>query len=195
MLAHRQNAARCQKERGEMPEYTDAEIEAIKVEAGKVGNAEAAASRHTAKEANAKLTELQTIIDGNDAKVEASKKEAAEKNGEFKVLYEESGVKLGELTTANAGLTEQIQNYEARDKKELETLLETVPDNFKGLITDDLPLSKQLEMARTFSTSKVKVPDPRLAGKGEQPKNMKEEIEACTTREEFNAVKKKHGHY
>ena len=145
-------------------------------------NNEAAANRVALKEMKEKL-------EGFTAEAEKAKLRLAEENNEFKGLYEARTTEFETLKEERERLSAENQKYQERDEKELTTLLETVPDKLKGLITEDLPLGKRLEMARTFQDQKPQPPSPRLPGGGAD--------DATTiTRQEFDilspAAKQKH---
>ena len=116
-------------------------------------NGEAAGHRVAAKEAQEKL-------DAFIASQEAEKNKQAEEQGKYQELYTSTSTQLEQLQAEREALLGNLQNYEARDQKELETLLADVPDEYKGLI-DGVPLAKQLEMARTFAKTKPKPPEFR----------------------------------
>ena len=116
-------------------------------------------------------SENKDLIGARD-KAKAKVKEVEEKklldNQEFKTLAETRQTELDALTTERDKMAVKIGIYEKRDEERLVKLLESVPDQFKGIITDDLPISKRLEMAETFAAQKVIPPGTRLPGEGNE---------------------------
>ena len=116
--------------------------------------------------------EHKTLISARD-KAKEEKRLADEKHltdqGEYKTLAEQRQADIDKLTCSSTKLAEQLAGYTKRDEERLAKLITTVPDNYKGLITDDLPLSKRLEMAETFQTIKPQPPGTRLPGEGGDP--------------------------
>jgi hypothetical protein len=111
--------------------------------------------------------EHKKLIADRDKAKEAARQAADDKlkaDGEFKTLAEQKAAEAAEAVKRADDLETKIKAYAARDQKELDDLMGKVPENFKGLITDDLPLSKRLEMARTFAGSKVPPAAHRSAG-------------------------------
>jgi DNA repair exonuclease SbcCD ATPase subunit len=113
--------------------------------------------------------EHKKLIADRDKAKEAARQAADDKlkaDGEFKTLAEQKAAEAAEAVKRADDLETKIKAYAARDQKELDDLMGKVPENFKGLITDDLPLSKRLEMARAFAGSKITPPPFRGADEG-----------------------------
>jgi hypothetical protein len=87
---------------------------------------------------------------------EEARRVAAEESGKYKELYESESGEKKTLKDENVTMSEQLALYKERDEKEIESLLPSVPDEFRGLITEDLPLHKRLEMVRTLSKTENK---------------------------------------
>lgn len=117
---------------------------------------------------------------------DALEKQQAEQ-GKFKELYEAEKAKATELEK----LQEQLQGYQKRDEDRFNTLLEKVPDNFKDLLTDDLPLAKRLQMAEKFAQEQPKGPNYRPPGESAVP-SLAEKIKAAKTSRELEAVMAEH---
>ena len=113
--------------------------------------------------------EHKTLIQARD-KAKEEKRLADEKRlneqGEFKTLAEQRQATIDALTAEQQKAADQLGAYTKRDEDRLTKMLGTVPDNFKALITEDLPLLKRLEMAETFAQTKPTPPGHRPPGEG-----------------------------
>ena len=84
-------------------------------------------------------------------------------------------------------LQEQLQTYQKRDEDRFTALLEKVPDNFKDLLTDDLPLAKRLQMAEKFAQEQPKPPGYRPPG-DTAAQSLEQKIKAAKTTKELEQV-------
>ena len=113
---------------------------------------------------------------------EALDKQQAEQ-GKFKELYEAEKAKAAEFEK----LQEQLQTYQKRDEDRFTALLEKVPDNFKDLLTDDLPLAIRLQMAEKFAQEQPKPPGYRPPG-DTAAQSLEQKIKAAKTTKELEQV-------
>lgn len=93
--------------------------------------------------------------------------------GEFKILADNKQKELDVLTKQLEGLNGTITGYVERDKEELATLLESVPENLRGTVSSEsIPLAEQLKLARELSTVKPQGPNARPGGEGQGKTTM-----------------------
>lgn len=103
--------------------------------------------------------------------------------GKFKELYEAEKAKAAEFETLQA----QLQTYQKRDEDRFNSLLEKVPDNFKDLLTDDLPLAKRLQMAEKFVQEQPKPPGYRPPGDS-AAQTLEQKIKSAKTSKELEQI-------
>lgn len=103
--------------------------------------------------------------------------------GKFKELYEAEKAKAAEFEK----LQEQLQTYQKRDEDRFNALLEKVPDNFKDLLTDDLPLAKRLQMAEKFAQEQPKPPGYRPPGDS-AAQSLEQKIKSAKTSQELEKI-------
>ena len=85
-------------------------------------------------------------------------------------------------------MKEQLDSYQKREEEEFQSLYEKVPENFKELLTDDLPLSKRLQMAKKFAKeTKSAPPGYRPPGEGAQP-TLEQQIKAAKSSKELKEI-------
>lgn len=168
-------------------------------------------SEENAQGANEEVTEETEAQGGNDSEVSKLKAEAAQRRienrelqkqledfkrkqqqaeeqqqaeqGKFKELYEAEKAKAAEFEK----LQEQLTNYQKRDEDRLNSLLEKVPENFKDLLTDDLPLDKRLKMAEKFAQEQPKAPGYRPPGDG-ATQTREQQIKSAKTSAELEKI-------
>lgn len=120
-----------------------------------------------------------TYLEGDNKKmIEARDKAKEEKrvleekslveNGEFKTLAETRAAEVTDLTGKLDGLSAKLEAYQERDKVELATLLESVPEELREDVSD-LPLEKALTLAKKLAGTKQTTPPitPRIPGEPE----------------------------
>jgi hypothetical protein len=153
-----------------MSEFTQEQVDEMLAEATKKANHEAAGNRVALKEVQEQFAAI-------TAANEAAKNKEAEEAGKFQELYASTSSQLEALQGTQAAMTERLQNYEAMQQKELESLLVDVPEEFKHLIKPTMELVDQLEMARTFAkTPKAKPPEFREVGQP-QPNTLTNSVD------------------
>jgi hypothetical protein len=103
--------------------------------------------------------------------------------GEFKILADKKQQEIDDLTKQLTGQGEILTKIKERDEAKLQTLIGTVPDNFKGLVENSTaPLAERIELAETLATVKPTAPGSRPGG----------DTHTATLQEEYNqAVKDK----
>jgi len=150
------------------------------------------------KQLDALAAQNKELIEGRDkAKQRAREAEEAKlaEQGEYKTVserYKEEKEQLEKKLEERDGL---IGTYKERDEAEFAVLLEQVPEAFRDSISDDtLPLAKRLDLAKKLAAAKPGAPGARPAGSGSAP-TFAEEVKACKTQKDINAVKAKYGHY
>lgn len=150
------------------------------------------------KQLDALAAQNKELIEGRDkAKQRAREAEEAKlaEQGEYKTVserYKEEKEQLEKKLEERDGL---IGTYKERDEAEFAVLLEQVPEAFRDSISDDtLPLAKRLDLAKKLAAAKPGAPGARPAGSG-SALTFAEEVKACKTQKDINAVKAKYGHY
>jgi hypothetical protein len=127
------------------------------------------------KQLEAVEAERKELIEARD-KAKAKAREAEEgalaEQGKYKELYETQGTKLTDLEKQIATSSGIIEGYQVRDKKELDGLVEKLPEALRGTVIDEsIPLAKQLELARVLATN-GKPDGPGYKGAGEGGENV-----------------------
>ena len=125
------------------------------------------------KEAQDRLTYLEgdhkKLIEARDQAKEEKRvqeEKSLVENGEFKTLAETRAQEVTDLTGKLDGLNAKLEAYQERDKVELATLLESVPEDLRADVSD-LPLEKGLALAKKLAGAKQTTPPAGYRGSGE----------------------------
>lgn len=136
------------------------------------------------KQLEASDAERKKLIEDRDkakAKAREAEESALADQGKYKELYETQGTKLADLEKQIATSSGIIEGYQVRDKKELDGLVEKLPETLRGTVVDEsIPLAKQLELARVLSAN-GKPDGPGFKGAGDGGENT-------MTRQAFDAA-------
>lgn len=114
--------------------------------------------------------ENKTLIEARDKAKQKAKAEEEEKlkaQGEYKTVAEQKEAELAEAQAKLDELNGKVKGFEDAARAELATILETVAEEDKALISDGLPLATQILMAKRLSTAKQGPPKGRIPGEPE----------------------------
>jgi hypothetical protein len=164
-----------------MAEPTVEELQAELAEKERLLKAQSTEAKAAFEARDTVKAQLQAIEDER----KAAEQKALEEQGQFQELATTAQAKVTELTgqfetveEERKRLEAQIEVYKERDKAELATLLEKVPEAMRAKITKDtISLEDQLDLARDLAVTKPTAPGFKGAGDPPADKTLQDQYD------------------